>query len=161
MMSEVAYFACGCFWGAQYYFAKSPGVLNTVVGYMGGHKENPTYKEVCTKTTGHLETTEVTYDPTKITYENLVKYFFEIHDFSQENGQGPDIGPQYLSAVFVRNDEERSTVNKVIDLLKSKNLKVATKVLDYVPFYKAEDYHQLYYEHKGESPYCHIHKKIF
>ncbi|OHT01978.1 bifunctional methionine sulfoxide reductase [Tritrichomonas foetus] len=156
-----AYFACGCFWGAQYYFEKAKGVKSTTVGYMGGHLNNPTYSDVKKGTTGHLETTEVEYDPSVISYENLVKYFFEIHDFSQENGQGPDIGSQYLSGIFTSNQDEIDTCNKVIGLLKKKGHKVATKVLPGATFWKAEDYHQLYYQHKGHAPYCHVHKKIF
>ena len=156
-----AYFACGCFWGAQYYFDKCKGVKSTVVGYMGGSLDSPTYEQVKKGTTGHLETTEVTYNPDEISYEDLVKYFFEIHDFTQKDGQGPDIGSQYLSGVFVADDGEREVVEKVIGILKGKGHDVATKVLPPAKFFPAEDYHQEYYSHKGTSPYCHVHKKIF
>lgn len=156
-----AYFACGCFWGAQYYLDRCKGVKQTVVGYMGGDVEAPSYQQVKTGATGHLETTEVEYDPTVISYEELVKYFFEIHDFTQKDGQGPDLGSQYLSGIFVADENERKTVEKVIALLREKGYDVATKVLPHVPFYRGEDYHQEYYEHKGTTPYCHTHKKIF
>ena len=161
MLEKTAYFACGCFWGTQYYFSKLNGVLSTIVGYQGGHLENPTYKQVCNKDTGHYESIKVNYDSNKINYENLVKYFFEIHDFTQTNGQGPDIGPQYLSAIFYQNQEELEICEKVINILNSKGFKVATKLLPYSPFYSAENYHQMYYDNKGSSPYCHFHKKIF
>lgn len=160
-MISKAYFACGCFWGAQYYFDKLKGVKSTVVGYMGGKLENPTYKEVKKGNTGHLETIEVVYDPSVLNYESLVKYFFEIHDFSQEDGQGVDIGSQYLSAIFVSNQEERGTSEKVIGILKDKGYKVATKILPVQTFWKAEDYHQLYLEQRKEEPECHVYKKIF
>ena len=156
-----AYFACGCFWGAQYYFDKLQGVKSTTVGYMGGKLDNPKYTDVKKGTTGHLETTEVVYDPSVLTYESLVKYFFEIHDFSQEDGQGVDIGSQYLSAIFVSNDEEREICNKVIKILQDKNFKVATTILSVQTFWKAEDYHQSYLENRHESPECHAHRKIF
>ena len=156
-----AYFACGCFWGAQFYFDKLRGVKSTVVGYMGGTLDNPTYRDVKTGTTGHLETTEVTYESSILGYEDLVKYFFEIHDFSQTDGQGPDIGSQYLSAVFVGSKEEEETCKKVIGILQQKGLKVATKILPMAKFWPAEDYHQDYLKNRGASPPCHIHKKIF
>ena len=156
-----AYFACGCFWGAQYYFDKCKGVKETVVGYMGGSLKNPSYEQVKIGDTGHLETTEVTYDPNEISYEDLVKYFFEIHDFTQKDGQGPDIGSQYLSGIFVNDESEKATCEKVISILKGKGKDVATKILPFSPFYRAEDYHQEYYAHKKSSPYCHVHKKIF
>ena len=105
--TKYAYFSSGCFWGTEYWFEKSKGVLSVVSGYAGGHKVNPTYYEVCTGLTGHLETVRVAYDPEKTTYEELVKLFFETHDFTQKNGQGPDIGTQYLSAIFYQTQEEK------------------------------------------------------
>lgn len=156
-----AYFACGCFWGAQYYFNKCKGVVSTVVGYMGGTVDSPSYQQVKKGDTGHLETTEVTYNPEEISYEDLVKYFFEIHDFTQKDGQGPDIGSQYLSGVFYNDESEKATIEKVIGILKEKGQDVATKVLPPAKFFPAEDYHQMYYEHKGTTPYCHVHRKIF
>lgn len=158
---EVAYFASGCFWGTEYHFAKAHGVISTSVGFMGGHIDHPSYQQVCTKTTGHLETVEVVFDPQQTTYESLLKLFFETHDFCQTDGQGPDIGPQYLSCVFFLSPEQKEIAEKHIDILREKGYHIATKVAPAVPFWKAEQYHQQYYEHKGEQPYCHIYRKIF
>lgn len=161
--TEAAYFACGCFWGVEYHFSKAKGVRATTVGYMGGHTMNPTYKEVCSDTTGHLETVEVLYDTTQTSYENLVKLFFEIHDFEQTNGQGPDIGSQYHSAIFYVNDEQKKIAEKYIKILTGKGYKVATKLYPASKneFWDAEDYHQNYYEKKNGVPYCHAYHKIF
>lgn len=156
-----AYMACGCFWGAEYYFMKAEGVKHTAVGFMGGHVEHPTYEQVCRKNTGHLETTEIEYDSTRISYEDLVKLFFEIHDFTQADGQGPDIGPQYLSCFFYANPEEKAIAEKYIGILESKGYRVATMLKPVSTFWKAENYHQQYYEHKGDRPYCHRYRKIF
>ncbi len=106
------YFSSGCFWGTEYFFMKAPGVKKTSVGFMGGHVNNPTYEQVCQKNTGHLETTEVIFDPTVTTYEEMVKLFFETHDFTQVNGQGPDIGPQYLSCIFYSTQMEKEIAEK-------------------------------------------------
>ncbi|MCC8172425.1 MAG: bifunctional methionine sulfoxide reductase B/A protein [Parabacteroides sp.] len=156
-----AYFASGCFWGTEYYFMRAKGVVSTAVGFMGGHVEHPTYRQVCQKNTGHLETTEVVYDPKETSYENLVKLFFETHDFTQTNGQGPDIGPQYLSCIFYSSPEEKQIAEKYIRILTGKGYKVATQLRPASTFWKAEDYHQQYYEHKGTTPYCHVYRKIF
>ncbi|NDV78139.1 bifunctional methionine sulfoxide reductase B/A protein [Dysgonomonas sp. 511] len=161
IMIRKAYFASGCFWGTEYYFMKADGVKHTAVGFMGGHVDNPSYEQVCRKNTGHLETTEVDYDTSKTSYENLMKLFFETHDFTQTNGQGPDIGPQYLSCIFYSNEEEKDIAEKYIKTLEDKGYKVATMLKPASTFWKAEDYHQQYYEHKGTSPYCHVYKKIF
>lgn len=157
----IAFFASGCFWGTQYYLMKAPGVISTTVGYMGGHTKNPTYKEVCTGTTGHVETTEVVYDKTKTSYEDLVKLYYETHDFTQVGGQGPDIGDQYQSVIFYADDDQRKIAEKYVGILTSKGYKVATILRPAPEFWKAEDYHQEYYEKKQGSPYCHIYKKIF
>ncbi len=156
-----AYFAGGCFWGVEYYLEKIKGVKEVTSGFMGGNMSNPSYKDVIYKNTGHLETVEVLYDPLKVSYEILAKTFFEIHDPTQIDGQGPDIGSQYLSAVFVNNEEEREITNKLIKILESKGLNVATKVLEKTPFYTAEEYHQDHYERKGGTPYCHTRVKRF
>ncbi len=159
--TEEAILAAGCFWGVEYYLKKLDGVLKTVVGYSGGETQSPTYEQVCAKKTGHLEAIRVVYDPKKLNYSNLLKYFFEIHDFSQENGQGPDIGPQYLSAIFYYNDEQKQFAENIIKTLKDKNYTVATKLLPVSPFWSAEIYHQDYYNNNQNSPYCHTYKKIF
>lgn len=156
-----AYFASGCFWGTEFYFMKANGVKHTAVGFMGGHVENPTYQQVCGKDTGHLETTEVDYDTTKTTYEDLVKLFFETHDFTQTDGQGPDIGPQYLSCLFYSDDTEKAIAEKYVAILQSKGYKVATMLKPASKFWKAEDYHQQYYDKKAGRPYCHHYTKIF
>lgn len=156
-----AYFASGCFWGTEYYFMKAKGVKHTAVGFMGGHIDHPSYQQVCEKNTGHLEVTEVEYDTKETDYTEMVKLFFETHDFTQTNGQGPDIGPQYLSCIFYASEEEKDIAQKYIDILESKGFKVATMLKPVSTFWKAEDYHQQYYEHKGSTPYCHSYKKIF
>jgi peptide methionine sulfoxide reductase msrA/msrB len=158
---ETAYFANGCFWGTEYYFSKSPGVISTTVGYTGGSKESPTYKDVCTGKTGHAETVEVIFDPSITSFEVLAKLFFEIHDFTQVNRQGPDIGNQYRTEIFYTTDEQKNVSESLIKLLTERGYKVATKVTKAAKFWKAEDYHQDYYDKNGSSPYCHIRKKIF
>ena len=156
-----AYFAGGCFWGVEYYLEKIDGVKEVTSGFMGGHLKNPGYYDVVQKNTGHIETVEVVYDPSKVSYETLAKTFFEIHDPTQTDGQGPDIGSQYLSAIFVSNQEERKTIERLIKVLEGKGFKVATKVMPKAPFYSAEAYHQDYYERKGSTPYCHRRVKRF
>mgnify|MGYP004702003943 CR=1 FL=1 len=158
---EKAYFASGCFWGTQYHFMKKAGVTYTAVGYMGGHVIAPTYKEVCTGTTGHFETTEVEFDTTLVSFEELVKLYYETHDFEQIGGQGPDIGPQYQSVVFYGNDLQKQMVEKYIEILRSKGYKPATILKPAVEFWKAEDYHQEYYHKKNGTPYCHVYRRIF
>ena len=160
-IKEKAYFAGGCFWGMEYYFHKEPGVISTRVGYMGGNKKNPTYKEVCFGTTGHAETIEVVYDPSHSTFEKLNRLFFEIHDPTQINRQGPDIGEQYRSAIFYVNDEQKQTAGRLIKLLKDKGYKVATELAPADTFWEAEQYHQDYYKNNGQKPYCHIYTKRF
>ncbi len=156
-----AYFAGGCFWGVEYYLEKLPGVKEVTSGFMGGELKNPSYEDVIYKKTGHLEAVEVIYDNTKISYKELAKAFFEIHDPTQANGQGPDIGEQYLSAVFVSSKEEREIILELISLLKAKKYAVVTKILDKKEFFAAEDYHQNYYNKKGSKPYCHSYTKRF
>lgn len=160
-MTKKAIYAGGCFWGVEYYMQKQKGVVGTTVGYIGGEKENPTYEEVCSHTTGHYEAIEIQYDPEVVSYEDLTKLFFEIHDPTQENGQGPDIGEQYKSAIFYDTDEERNIAQKLIDELKSKGYNVVTKLVKATKFWPAEDYHQDYYDKKGSLPYCHGYTKRF
>ena len=150
-----AIFAGGCFWGVEYYFQKAKGVISTQVGYTGGFTQNPTYKEVCAHKTGHIEAMEITYDPTLTTYEELAKLFFEIHDPTQANGQGNDVGPQYVSVIFYLDEAQKATAEKLIGLLQIKGFKVATQLKKATTFWPAEDYHQQYYEKEGGTPYCH------
>ena len=156
-----AYFAGGCFWGVEYHFEKLNGVIAAISGYMGGETSNPDYKSICTGSTGHLEVVRVDYDEKIVSYEALAKLFFEIHDFTQTNGQGPDIGSQYLSAIFYVDEEQKLVSEKVIKELEGMNFKVATSLYELVPFYEAEDYHQDYYDRHQKVPYCHSYNKIF
>jgi len=156
-----ALFAGGCFWGVEYFLQKEPGVAAVVSGYTGGHVKNPSYREVCTGKTGHAETVKVTYDLSKTTYEKLLKLFLEIHDPTQVGGQGPDIGDQYRSEIFYKNDDQRKTAEKLLGILKDKGLKVATRVTKASEFYPAEEYHQDYYFRNGKVPYCHAYTQRF
>jgi peptide methionine sulfoxide reductase msrA/msrB len=161
---ETAILASGCFWGTEYHFSKFKGVLKCETGYAGGAVENPTYKQVCSGTTGHLESVKVTFNPEVVSYEELLKLFFETHDFTQTNGQGPDIGSQYLSAIFCLNEAQEAMAYKLITTLKEKNFKVATEVRSAkqnLVFWKAENYHQNYYFKNASTPYCHIYRKVF
>lgn len=150
-----AIFAGGCFWGVEFYFQHEKGVISTRVGYTGGHTDNPTYREVCSHTTGHIEAVEITYDPSQTSYEQLAKLFFEIHDPTQTNGQGPDHGEQYYSVVFYTDDAQKQTAQKLITILESKGYKIATQLREARVFWPAEEYHQEYYEKEGATPYCH------
>ena len=156
-----AYFSAGCFWGVEYYFKRLKGVTKTVVGFMGGEIKNPSYKQVKIGTTGHLETIEVTYDPETVSYEALVRYFFEIHNFEQVDGQGIDIGSQYLSAIWFNDLGERDTAIKVYGELTQMGYHPATQIRQAMTFYTAEDYHQDYLDQRQESPECHVWRKIF
>ncbi len=157
----VAYFAGGCFWGVEHLFQKEPGVTATAVGYMGGTLANPTYRDVCLGNTGHAEVLKVEYDPSVTSYDKLVRLFFEIHDFTQVNRQGPDIGEQYRSEVFTVGPNQAKVVDKVLNELITKGYEPATKVTPAGPFWEAEEYHQDYYGKTGKQPYCHARRKIF
>ncbi len=159
--TETAIFAGGCFWGVEYHFNKVDGVIFVEVGYIGGTVDNPTYKQVCDGNTGHAEATRIFYDPDKVDYEELAKLFFEIHDPTQVNRQGPDIGYQYRSAVFYTNDEQKKIAKKLIVQLEQKNYDIATTIEKTDKFWVAENYHQDYYENKGIKPYCHSYTKRF
>lgn len=156
-----AYFAGGCFWGVEYYLQKLSGVKEVTSGFMGGFVKNPSYYEVVRSNTGHLESVEVVYDESKISYEEIAKAFFEIHDPTQTNGQGPDIGEQYLSAIFVQNDKEREVAEDLISKLEANGYRVATKIIKKSDFYPADESHQNYYDKKGSAPYCHGYVKRF
>ena len=159
--TDTAYFAGGCFWGVEYYFQQEKGVISTSVGYMGGHKDNPTYQDVCSGNTGHAEAIEVVFDPSLTSYEKLARLFFETHDPTQVNRQGPDIGEQYRSAIFYTDDAQKETAEKLIEILSGKGYKIATEVTAGSKFWKAENYHQDYYLNKGGQPYCHGYQKRF
>ena len=156
-----AYFAGGCFWGVEHLLQEVGGVTDVRSGYMGGYTEEPTYNEVSSGRTGHAETVEVVYDPTRTTFEELARLFFEIHDPTQVDRQGPDRGSQYRSAIFYGDDEQKLTAERLIGILKEKGHDVVTEVTAAGPFWKAEDYHQDYYARSGGSPYCHARRKLF
>jgi peptide methionine sulfoxide reductase msrA/msrB len=156
-----AYFAGGCFWGVEYLMEQEDGVIGARSGYMGGHTENPTYREVCTGKTGYAETVEVEYDPSRIDFETLARFFFEIHDPTQVGRQGPDVGSQYRSAVFYTDEAQKKTAEKLIGILRDKGYDVVTEVVKAGTFYPAEDYHQDYYAGNGKTPYCHFRQKRF
>lgn len=158
---KTAYFASGCFWGTEYHFEQMPGVVRTTVGFMGGHVKKPSYKEVCEGNTGHLETTRVVYDPDIVSYSELLQLFFETHDFTQTDGQGPDIGPQYLSCIFYSDESEKALAESYFKKLADLGFEVATQLRPAEEFWAAEAYHQQYYRTKGATPYCHIYRKIF
>lgn len=158
---QTAVFAGGCFWGVEHLMKSAPGVLSVQSGYTGGGVPNPSYEQVSSGQTGHLEAVRVTFDPSKTSYETLAKLFFEIHDPTQKDGQGPDIGSQYRSAVFYTDEQQKQTAQKLIKQLESKGYKVATRILPLRTFWPAEEYHQNYYERKGTQPYCHARVKRF
>lgn len=156
-----AYYACGCFWGAQYFFSRLKGVYKTTVGFMGGQTKNPDYEDVKTGKTGHLETIEVEYDPDILPYANLTRFFFEIHDFEQTDGQGLDIGSQYLSAIFYTNIEEKTISEFIAAELRKMGYKVATQIRIVETFYPADTFHQHYLDRAHETPECHAYRHIF
>ncbi len=157
-MSKIssALFAAGCFWGVQYYFDQVPGVLKTTVGYTGGHTKNPSYDDVATQTTGHVEAVLVEFDPDKVSYETLIKQFFRMHDPTQANGQGPDIGPEYGSAIFYTTPEQHNEAVQIRNATQEKlDTPIVTKIEPAGPFYKAEAFHQKFTEKTGLGM-CHI-----
>lgn len=151
---ERATFAAGCFWGVEESFRKLKGVVSTRVGYTGGHAENPTYKEVCSDRTGHMEAVEVTFDPSEISYEELLEVFWRIHDPTQRNRQGPDVGSQYRSVIFYHSPpQERAARQSLRNLEESGRFKrrIATCIEPAREFFQAEDYHQRYLEKRGRD----------
>ena len=158
---EVIYLAGGCFWGTEYYFKKLKGVVRTSVGFIGGKTEKPTYADVCKGTTGHAEVVEVVYNKEEIDVIDIIKLFFEIHDCTQINRQGPDIGEQYRSEIFYSTEKQKEAASAIIDILINKGYEVATILTKAKKYYKAEDYHQDYYNKKGSTPTCHFRTRIF
>jgi peptide-methionine (S)-S-oxide reductase len=156
MSIEQATFGAGCFWGVEHVFREVPGVMDVVVGYAGGTTENPDYRLVCSGTTGHAEVAQITFDPDVVSYEQLLQVFWGIHDPTQVDRQGPDVGSQYRSVILAHSPEQRAAA----ELSKSAaqggfSRPIATEIVDAGPFYRAEDYHQAYYAKNGHTPYCH------
>jgi peptide methionine sulfoxide reductase msrA/msrB len=145
----------------EYYLNNVKGVKSTQVGYIGGHTNNPTYADVCSHTSGHIEAVEVVFNPKKTDFETLCKVFFEIHDPSQLNRQGPDVGEQYKSAIFYFDEEQKAISEKLIKELEAKGFKVVTELIKVTKFWPAESNHQDYYDRNGHKPYCHFYKKKF
>lgn len=158
---EVGIFACGCFWGTQHHFQKQKGVQKTLAGYTGGEEAFPTYADVRDHKTHHVEAIIVEYNPEEVSYESLCKLFFEIHDPAQTDGVGPDIGSQYRSCIFYRDENQKATAERVIQILRDKGDEVNTLLLPEEPFYIGEAYHQNYYEKTGGEPYCHMRTRKF
>jgi peptide-methionine (S)-S-oxide reductase len=157
-MAEIATFGAGCFWGVEAAFRRVPGVLDAAVGYTGGHTENPTYKDVCTDRTGHAEVVQVTFDPAQVSYEKLLEVFWEEHDPTQVNRQGPDFGKQYRSAIFFHSPEQEAIAKKSKAALEASGKfrrPIATEITPATTFYRAEDYHQRYLEKRGAAS-CHF-----
>lgn len=150
---ESATFGAGCFWGVEEAFRKLPGVISTIVGYMGGKMDNPTYKDVCTDTTGHAEVVQIAFDPQKISYQGLLKIFFQIHDPTLVNRQGPDIGSQYRSVIFFHSERQRLEAQAYLKQVKTSK-PIATQIAPAGTFYKAEEYHQKYIQKHGGG--CHL-----
>jgi len=157
-MQEIATFGAGCFWGIEAAFRRVPGVLDAAVGYSGGRTENPSYQDVCTDTTGHAEVVQVTFDPAKLSYEQLLDVFWTIHDPTQVNRQGPDYGKQYRTAIFFHSPEQEAAAKKSKQALEASGKlrrPVATEITAAAPFWRAEEYHQRYLEKRGAAS-CHI-----
>lgn len=156
MKTEKIIFAAGCFWGVQFYFDQVPGVSKTTAGYTGGHTENPTYEDVCTHTTGHAEAVEVEFNPEKVSTETLVRQFFRMHNPTQLNRQGPDVGDSYRSALFYFADEQKEIAQRVeAELVPEFKDPIVTEITSASEFYEAEDYHQKYAERTGAGM-CHV-----
>ncbi|MBM3191192.1 MAG: bifunctional methionine sulfoxide reductase B/A protein [Chlamydiae bacterium] len=158
---EKAIFAGGCFWGVEHFMKERKGIKQITVGYIGGYVVDPTYEEVCTGLTGHVEALEMIFDPYSVSYETLARDFFEIHDPTQTGGQGPDLGPQYRSVAFFFTLRQKTILENLLEELKRKGCPAVTELHPASRFYPAEDYHQCYYEKTGKSPYCHQRVKRF
>lgn len=151
-MNQTATFAAGCFWGVEAAFRQVPGVVETAVGYTGGTLSNPTYEDVCTDRTGHAEAVRIEFDPTKVSYEQLLNVFWENHDPTTKNRQGPDVGAQYRSAIFYHDaDQERAAKDSIVQQEKSGRFSrpIVTEIVAEKEFWRAEDYHQRYLEKRG------------
>jgi peptide-methionine (S)-S-oxide reductase len=156
MPTETATFGAGCFWGVEYVFERVPGVVATEVGYSGGHTENPTYRDVCSHSTGHAEVLKVEFDPEVVTFDQLLEVFWAMHDPTQVNRQGPDVGDQYRSAIFTSSVDQQRAAEASREKAQARlGRPIATEIAAAGPFYPAEDYHQRYYDKNGHEPYCH------
>jgi len=160
MKNKKAYFAGGCFWGVEHCFKNKKGVVSTRVGYMGGDKENPSYKEVCRKDTGHAETVEVIYNPQEISFKELSRFFFNIHNPTQEKRQGVDIRDQYRSAIFYTDSHQKKISQELISTLKNKGYNIKTELKKTDEFWKAKEYHQNYFSKKGRTPTCSVKERF-
>ena len=157
-MSQTAILAAGCFWGVQYYFDQVPGVVETEAGYTGGHTSYPTYEQVSSHMTGHAEAVKIIFDPQVINYETLLKQFFRMHDPTQQNRQGPDIGEQYRSAIFYLDAAQKAAAERQINAINASNKysrRLATSLEPAGRFWPAEDYHQKFTQRTGRGM-CHI-----
>ena len=153
---EKAILAAGCFWGVQFYFDQVPGVIKTTVGYSGGHTDTPSYEDVCSHTTGHAEAVEIEFDPSEVSYETLLKQFFRMHDPTQVNGQGPDIGDSYRTAIFYTSDTQKALAESAKETAQVNFEKpIATEITEATTFWPAEEYHQKFSERTGRGM-CHI-----
>ena len=156
MSLEEATFGAGCFWGVEHVFRKVPGVTDVVSGYAGGTTVSPNYREVCTGTTGHAEVVQVTFDRSVVSYEQLLEVFWGIHDPTQVDRQGPDVGSQYRSLILAHSPDQRAAAQASKSRAQGRfNKPIATEIEDAGAFYPAEDYHQAYYAKNGHTPYCH------
>ena len=159
---NTAVFASGCYWGTEHLFFKADGVIATTVGYAGGTVPNPTYRQVCSGETGHAESVKVVFDPAKTSFDAMVKLFFETHDPTQKDGQGPDIGSQYRSVIFYASEQQKQIAQKYKAILEEQGAVVATQIQALDEFYPERDpHHQKYYLKNGQQPYCHIYQKKF
>jgi peptide-methionine (S)-S-oxide reductase len=156
MENQTATFAAGCFWGVEAAFRQVPGVIDAVSGYTGGHLDNPSYRQVCSHSTGHAEAVEVTFDPQRVSYDDLLNVFWQIHDPTQLNRQGPDVGDQYRSAVFTHSPEQESAAIASRDREQSRHTRpIVTQIVPAPKFWAAEEYHQRYFEKNGGAA-CHV-----
>ncbi len=156
-MTETATFGAGCFWGVEYVYRRVPGVIEAKVGYSGGFTPNPTYEEVCSHTTGHAEVAQVSFDPNQVSYDQLLEVFWAMHDPTQVDRQGPDVGDQYRSVIFTHSDEQRAVAAESKAKAQTRfDDPIATAIEPLRAFYPAEDYHQEYYTKTGHEPYCHV-----
>jgi peptide-methionine (S)-S-oxide reductase len=159
MKTDTATFGTGCFWCTEAIFQQLEGVLKVTSGYSGGHVANPTYEQVCNKNTGHAEAVEIVYDPSRISYDELLEVFWKVHDPTTLNRQGNDVGPQYRSVIFYHNNEQKDKAEHYkneLDKSGSWDNKIVTAIEPFSNFYVAENYHQNYYDNNGSQPYCYF-----